>query len=321
MKNKDRLKIILPISIVCFAATVAVSLAIVLPRVNNRDNYAFFELKDDEVISLISDSGGNYTGGMELDELWQRYSDYKDNHVDDIHFFYETHLLSSSNYTCYYLSKTTIAKIDEANRKENIDYMTYDDGTINYLRYFQKLFEEGKLQNSDKIMTININVDNPSIKKVIKNYVLVKITRNIEVTNKDLGNYFIENVQYKEEGSSVLICEQALSFSEKYNDKDIIVYDVPHLKTIYKYNIFPAYSLDKTTYIINNSDMTFEAYIAYNRSIIENNEHYYDDLNGIIIEKQFIMEKPIYDDDNILFWLDCYKVVCDYNNAKTLFNF
>lgn len=323
--RRNAFKIAIPIIAVCsLSITVAILVPLLLNN-NNKTSSKLVELNNPALLKSVSELSNSSNQDLiptpSLDKVYEDYIEYINNGTIEVPFFYETKLKSNPEYTCYYLSKDTISKIDDFSSKEYIHYMYDEGGHINYLRYYKELLDEEKLTDLDKVMVYNAKVENPLIEKEIDGYQLVKIVRTIDIENKAFGDMFIENVRYKEEEKSVSPLTNSFSISMKYDNYNIIFNNVPYMKSLFKEGIYSSGFLDIFSYQINEENNTFKTGISYDCSILENNEHYYDQINSIIIEKTFVTKKVTVTADNVEKSYDCYYVVCDYNKTKTLFDF
>lgn len=316
--NKKSLFLIGAISF-CTVAAIVIPLIITTTKTKNNE---LVELTDKSLLPVIqkmySKNDASIMIAPSLNEVWEESNNYKNEEAKIDTYFCEFNLKSESYFTCYYLHKNTIKKIEKYVNENFSYYMSDFDGEIYYLYYYVDLLANNKLSENDKLFFKKIKIDESKIQKEIGDYCLQKITRNINISNDNFGKLFIENIEYN---NNNFVIEPKIGYliSNKFDCKKVLFNNVSYMKSLFTNGIYDAGFLDIFAYLIND-DETFDTYVYYDNFILEKDPNYYNELKNIIITENFISKSQYTDSDNNVHKLDNYKVLCDYNKAKLLFN-
>lgn len=311
MKKKVLIASIILSSLVAVSASTAFAVALAnKPKNSGR----LIELNDLSIINSlgVGSSEGDIMHTPSLDEVYRDFVDLP----DKTGFIYETDLHLNDNYFCYYLSKKTIDKIDKINEEEKLGYMSDFLGNINYLRYFKKLLNENRLSKSDKIMFESVDANETSIDRYVNGFTLVNIGRTVDISNKEIGNYFATSINYSVEDKVVHPNKNIIL--DKIHDNKALIHNVHYLKKFFKSGVYSVSFLDIFGYLVEENN-TFSTYIGYDRYNLEKDEHYYDEIKNIVLDEQFIDQRTYTDSDDNEHRVDWYTVQCDYTKTKELF--
>ena len=330
-KRTKVLKVAIPSSVVLFSTIFCFALVLLLPPLANNSGSRLAQFNDEKIIAVLS----SYQSEAEaipmsapgLDKVYENYISFKKSDNFDINFFYETKLSADSFYICYYLPNTTIEKIEAIIDEETLPNYLFinpesaiDNNPLHsYLRVYWYLYKQDILSDDDRLFVSKEQISNKTIDVYVEDCVLVKITRNINIQNKEFANLFLEDIDFKYEEKNAHIVD-ITSVSEKLNDKTIVYIDAPYLKSLFNSDVYDASFLNCFTYLIDETNNTFNTFTEYDQYLLDKDENYYDAINDIIINKEYVTTSVYNDNDGVLHKLDAYKVICDYNKSKILFD-
>lgn len=330
-KRTKVLKVAIPSSVVLFSTIICFALVLLLPLLANNSSSRLAQLNDEKIIAVLasyqSEAEAIPMSAPGLDKVYENYISFKKSDNFDINFFCETKLSADSFYICYYLPNTTIEKIEAIIDEETLpNYLfinpesTIDNNPLHsYLRVYWYLYKQDILTDDDRLFVSKEQISNKTIDVYVEDCVLVKITRNINIQNKEFGNLFLEGIDFKYEEKNAHIVD-ITSVSEKLNDKTIVYIDAPYLKSLFNSDVYDASFLNCFTYLIDETNNTFNTFTEYDQYLLDKDENYYDAINDIIINKEYVTTSVYNDNDGVLHKLDTYKVICDYNKSKILFD-
>lgn len=279
----------------------------ILTEVNDPDLLSFFEHIP------LKNYGVDLSQKLTLDQVWDSYKSFTPNEYAD-NYFLETNLKGENYYSCYYLQKSTIRKIDDLVKQEVTKTETFDNKETNYLRQYKKYLSQGKLSNNDKVYLYKMDINSSETSLEINRCQLVSITRNILLSNEKIGKYFVETINYSVDGKVALKEEDSLNIDS--NNKPFLFFDLEKFCKFYKSPIYDSGFLPLYSYGI--FDNSFDAIMKYDHSILDENPTYYDEIKTIFKTETFITTRD-YIDNGVKHTYDYNNVVCDYLKAKVFF--